>query len=253
MVLVKAYPNASQKYGEVVCVAGVRTDTASPEWIRLWPIPFRDLEYAQRFSKYQIISVEAEPPGGSDRRPETMRPNIHTIELGEIVESHDNWARRSEYVLPLEIESMCELRRKQEQDGTSLGVFTPASAEMSVTQEDSTWSPKESSILEQPSLFFPDRKTLEKIPYRFRYDYRCADDECNGHHQTIIDWELAEAFRKWRQEYGVRGALDRIEEQWTTGLLFAPDRASRMFVGNMHAHPENFVVLGAFYPKRTLL
>jgi len=51
--LVKAYPALSQTYGEVSCVAGVRTDgPSSPEWIRLYPVPFRALNDAQQFHKY---------------------------------------------------------------------------------------------------------------------------------------------------------------------------------------------------------
>ena len=54
MVTVKAYPNISQRHGEVVCVAGIRTDQAQPAWVRLWPVQFRDLAFADRFEKVAI-------------------------------------------------------------------------------------------------------------------------------------------------------------------------------------------------------
>ncbi len=53
IVTVKAYPNISQRYGEVVCVAGIRTDVEPNRWVRLFPIQFRDLEFSKRFKKYQ--------------------------------------------------------------------------------------------------------------------------------------------------------------------------------------------------------
>ncbi len=37
LVTVKAYPEKSKKYGEVVCTIGL---TEEGEWIRLYPIPF---------------------------------------------------------------------------------------------------------------------------------------------------------------------------------------------------------------------
>lgn len=41
LVTVKARPEPSEKYGETVCVAGIRLGTGSLHWVRLYPIPFR--------------------------------------------------------------------------------------------------------------------------------------------------------------------------------------------------------------------
>jgi hypothetical protein len=82
LVTVKAYPAISQKYGEVVCVAGIRTDTPAPTWARLFPVPYRDIPFGQRFKKYQHISLEAEHHSG-DKHPETFRPNDPLKSEGE--------------------------------------------------------------------------------------------------------------------------------------------------------------------------
>ncbi|MGI8879681.1 MAG: hypothetical protein ACR2KJ_04055 [Jatrophihabitans sp.] len=37
LVTVKAYPQPSRTSGETVCVAGMRTDTEVPTWIRIYP------------------------------------------------------------------------------------------------------------------------------------------------------------------------------------------------------------------------
>jgi hypothetical protein len=43
---------------------------------------------------------------------------------------------------------------------------------------------------------------LEICPYVFRLRYRCGSASCKGkHHQSIIDWELSEAWRKWSKDY----------------------------------------------------
>jgi hypothetical protein len=86
IVTVKGYPAVSKRYGEAVCVAGVRTDTPSPEWVRLFRVQYRDLPFTQRFKKYQEITLEASQHG-PDTRPETYRPNLDTLELGDVMRS----------------------------------------------------------------------------------------------------------------------------------------------------------------------
>ncbi len=68
VVTVKAYPQLSARYGETVCVAGVRTDTPGPSWVRLYPVVYRDLHYDFRFAKYQRITLEVSH--ANDPRPE---------------------------------------------------------------------------------------------------------------------------------------------------------------------------------------
>src|SRR3954468_23554992 len=125
--LVKAYPALSKTYGEVSSVAGVRIDGETPaQWIRLYPVPFRALEQAQQFAKYQPIRLEVERHSG-DRRPETRRPNRDSIRaIGDAIPSRDGWRARRPYVEPLIAESMCEVQRRQRLDGTSLAAFRPS-------------------------------------------------------------------------------------------------------------------------------
>jgi hypothetical protein len=59
LVTVKAYPSISTKYGEAVCVAGTRLDTPTPEWVRFFPVAYRDLPIRQRFQKYEVITLRA--------------------------------------------------------------------------------------------------------------------------------------------------------------------------------------------------
>jgi hypothetical protein len=80
LITVKAYPAISNKYGEVVCVAGIRMDTPRPEWVRLFPVAFRNMPFDQRFRKYDVIRLEADRHSG-DARPETYRPNVDSVEV----------------------------------------------------------------------------------------------------------------------------------------------------------------------------
>jgi hypothetical protein len=253
LIVVKAYPAISLKYGEVECVAGIRTDTPKPEWVRLFPVPFRDLPWSQRFSKYQFVRLEVEPPS-SDSRPESYRPNVETLKCGDVLDTKKKdktWARRRAYVDPLEVQSMCEILRRREVDGTSLGVFRPAEIlDLQIERDSATWDQGKQATADQMSLLVPGKKGLEKIPFRFRYHYRCADPSCQTHSQSIIDWELAQAVRGWRDRYpDEKELLAKIRQLWLE-RMWAEDRDARLFVGNQHQHPDGFLVLGVFWPPK---
>jgi hypothetical protein len=246
LTTVKAYPAISQQYGEVVCVAGIRTDTPTPAWVRLYPVAFRELPFAQRFKKYQYVSLEASKHG-SDKRPETYRPNVNSLEVGEVLDTKRQWSKRRELVEPLLIESMCEALRRQQATGHSLAAFRPGEVlDLLVDQESDEWSPEKAGVAAQPSLFFPTSKGLEKIPYRFRYQYRCTPN-CKGHTQSMIDWELAQSYRSWREKYDSAVLLEKIRQRFLEEMC-GPTKDTIFFVGNQHLHPQAFLVLGVFWP-----
>lgn len=49
LITVKTYPTLSEKYDELVCTAGFREDGS---WIRIYPIPFRKLDYQNQYHKW---------------------------------------------------------------------------------------------------------------------------------------------------------------------------------------------------------
>jgi hypothetical protein len=246
LVTVKAYPAISQKYGEVVCVAGIRTDAAGPAWVRMFPVAFRDIPFDQRFKKYQHISFEAERHGG-DKRPETFRPNVDTLELGEVVPTKKTWDERRGFVEPLIVDSMCEVLERQKQDGTSLAAIRPGEVHDLLVDDDvDQWGPSKAGVAAQPSLFFQGKHGLEQIPYRWRYRYRCSAS-CNGHTQSMIDWELSESYRSWRERYDETILLEKIRLRFLDEMC-SPKKDTIFFVGNQHAHPRGFLVLGVFWP-----
>lgn len=196
VVTVKAYPNISKRHGEVVCVAGIRTDTTPSRWCRLWPIEFRDLPFSQRFVKYQQVTLRVTE--ANDLRPETLRPMPDTLALGSVLSTKNAWAARRQLIEPLLVESMCEIARRQALDGTSLGVFRPADVDRLTFERDaSDWNEAQLAAMGQGSLFAPVKTELKRIPYKFRYRYRCLSTGCPGHEQAIIDWEIGQAWLGW--------------------------------------------------------
>lgn len=60
LITVKSYPEISTKHGEVVCVAGIRTDVRPYRWVRLWPIiDFRGLPPVSSVKNYQFVDISA--------------------------------------------------------------------------------------------------------------------------------------------------------------------------------------------------
>jgi hypothetical protein len=254
--LVKAYPALSRKYGEVSCVAGVlMSGPGSPAWIRIYPVPFRSLSDDRQFAKYQPIRVRVQAHSG-DRRPETRRPDRDSIEIaGPPVASANGWARRRRFVEPLIAPSMCEILRRQQVDGTSLGAIRPREvldieiepADVAAGKRDiaQAWAAQASLLDEIPS----DERThqvreLEQMPWTFKYHYRCSDPHCRTHHQSIIDWEISRFYHRIRHQADWR---ERLKARWI-GELCAPERDTAFFVGNQHQHPNAFLVLGVWWP-----
>lgn len=109
LVTVKAAPNPSDRYGETVCVAGIRIDLDHPGWVRLYPINFRELGPQASFPKYDIISVEG-VPARQDPRRESWRPRMAVLRVERQLKG---WSNRGPWVEPyIEPEAtMCSLHR----------------------------------------------------------------------------------------------------------------------------------------------
>jgi len=250
VVTVKAYPSISRTYGETVCVAGVRTDTPTPEWVRLYPVVYRDLQFDLRFKKYQHIALEV--ADASDPRPESLRPNLDTLVLGDVIGTNGSWRERRALVDPLMLQSMCELRVLQKKERRSLGVFRPAQVDdLTIKSVDDEWGAGKQGVVDQANLFFPGKTGLEKIPYRFRYLYHCDDTGCPRHEQTIVDWEIAQLYRTLRDKGASEtDVLHKIKDKWL-GQMCSATRDTAFFVGNQFRNPDGFLVLGVFWPPRS--
>jgi hypothetical protein len=193
LITVKTYPIPSKKYDELVCTAGV---TASGDFIRLYPINFRELPFKQQYRKYQWIEVMAVKHGGPDVRKESYKPDCDSIRiLGDPVPSNPgNWSQRAKYVLLKASQSVEDLNDKRETDRTSLGIFRPKRVKgMKISVDTIDWPPKFLEAMKQRRLFeFRERTLLppRKVPFKFQYQFECDDPRCKGkglsHNNTII-------------------------------------------------------------------
>jgi len=248
LVTVKAYPNPSTKYGETVCVAGV--DTKTGKWVRIYPIPYRDLDESKKFKKYATIEVRTIKPT-KDKRPESFQADAGSIKHIDYFDTKDKWERRKKVVLPTVDKSFCDIIKQNLATKKSLGMFKPKNVEFISCKAKSKDSKARESCYAQLSFFDKKKKAIEAIPYEFRYQFHCENEpSCPGHNLLIIDWEIGQAYRDWRHKYKPdEHLLKMISKRWLD-LMCAPKNDVYFFVGNMHRFPKTFMILGVFYPPK---
>jgi len=254
MILVKAAPVLTSQLEETMCVAAMSLGP-NPEWIRLHPVPFRDLEENTKFRKYQEIEATV-IRSRTDRRPESWTPLDGSIRMGDYIGTDHSWSTRRERVSLLGESPMCDLveaNRSGSGPGTrSLAVVrTVGRPELLITERDQEqlgkWRHRAEAIKARPSLFDDPTNTkpdFEVVPWRFRYAYNCVAPGCQGHKQTIVDWEIVAFWRRIRHhaDWQDRMRAKFVDELWAEG------RETVLFVGNQEQHPHSFLVLGIFWP-----
>lgn len=201
LVLVKAYPQPSKKYGEVVCTAGITKDG---EWIRLYPIRFRDLRDDKQYKKWQWIKVMATPSDEPLKRPESFKIDSNSIEiLGYIPPGKKYLGEREKHFMPMVSPHLEVLMKLKDERKLSLGAFKPKIVTDFIIEEgDQDWSQSQIESLSRQDLFETEPKTtLQKVPYNFRYKFECDNPECRGHSMVIIDWEVNQAYRQFKATY----------------------------------------------------
>lgn len=247
-VVVKTYPNASRKYQEVVCTAAI---TKEGEWIRLYPIQFRQMEKERQFKKYTWVKTRIKRASKKDRRSDSYYPDMDHFEIIREVSTKNNWDERKLIVLPTRSNSLEEIKERLGTEGKSLGIFKPREiTDFKIIRNEKSSRANPSKHV-QGSLFVPEPpKELESIPYDFKYVFKCDDSRCKGHTMIILDWEINQAFRKWTRKYGSEEtALEKIRYRWFEDIC-GPDKDTHLIVGSHNRFVDTFMVLGVFYPKK---
>jgi len=244
LITVKTYPNPSKKYGETVCCAGI--DIQASQWIRLYPIPFRDLDFSKRFKKYAVIEVKCSK-APKDHRIESYKVDADSIKILDWLDTKKKWQRRKEIVIPTASESFCSILNEIE-NNKSLGMFKPAQVSFLYKKAGTKDIEKRKACYAQLSFFDRQKTPIEEIPYDFYYYFKChGQKDCPGHKLQIMDWEIVQAYRDWRYRYPSEPELlQKIEQRWLDMTSLKKD--TYFYVGNMQRFKNQFMILGVFYP-----
>jgi hypothetical protein len=243
LVTVRTYPTPAKKSLETSCTGGI---TADGKWIRLFPMPYRMLKDQQKFSKYQWIEVRIQK-ARNDARPESFNPDRDSINpLSDVLSSNNEWRERKRYVFPLKSNSLCELKRLRDANGEpTLGFFKPAKIKrLKIENDNPDWTPKQKQALKQSDLFdVAPREELEKIPFRFSYEFDCADARCSGHEMICTDWEMGELYRKLQETHGENWRAP-FRQKYEHEMIQRFD--THFYVGTVHQYPDAWIIVGVF-------
>ncbi|MDF0552169.1 hypothetical protein [Kamptonema sp. UHCC 0994] len=248
LIATKTYPSISQKYRETVCTAGVLLDKKDEplQWIRIYPVRYRKLVFDKQYPRWAIISANIEK-NDKDSRLESYRIDDTSIEIIKEIGTKDNWEQRKSFVLPLEFRSINDIKEQ----GKSLGIIKPKNIiKYYCEKSDREWSPKQQAILDQLDLFEPPIE-LEKIPYKFGYQFIDRDDI--NHRYSISDWEISQLYRNCRDKSQALTVEKKEEEgiikvKQKLGGEFLSKKDLYFIVGNLKDHRQTFMIIGIFYP-----
>ncbi len=248
LITVKAPPNPSSKYQETNCCAGI--DLATGEWVRLYPIPFRLLDYDKQFPKYSVISVNCRRPL-RDKRVESYEVDQDSIKILRHLGTENKWSERKNIVLPTLSPSFCKILEDVNAH-KSLGIFKPTDIDFEIKKSVPRDEQKRRAAYDQYRLFDKRLKPVEQTPFSFYYCFKCRNcPDCHGHRLMIHDWELMESHRRWRRKYThEKRLLDKIREKWFEDIC-GSKKDTYFCVGNMWQHPKQFMVIAVFYPPKS--
>jgi len=248
LIVTKTYPSISTKYKETVCTAGVLLDDEEKpvQWIRIYPIRFRKLDFEQRYPRWSIVSAKIER-NDKDYRFESYRIDDSSINVIKSINTKNNWEERKTFVLPLQFKSISAIKCQDK----SLGLIKPQIINKYFCRKtERDWNLKQQAVLDQLDLFEPSIE-LEKIPYNFGYEF--IDQDGDKHRYTISDWEIKELYRKCRDnshevtlEKREQEAIEKVRQKLEVEFLTKKDLY--FIVGNLKNHKESFMIIGLVYP-----
>lgn len=268
LITVKAYPAISRKYNETVCTAGI---TEEGKWIRIYPIPFRQLNYDKQFRKYEWIELTLER-NLSDFRPESFRPKDlflkDMVSYGVVEPDGDIWMERRKFILKKVYTNLEHLisEAKNLKICTSLAVFKPTQI-LDFTYEvtEREWNKKKINYLEtkklQLNLFdnqdeedISEFELVNKLPFKFSFSFK--DDSEKKSKLMIEDWETGMLFGNSliRHHGNEKKACDDVKNKYFND--FARTKDYYLFLGTTMLYhltaPNRFVIIGDFRPKHII-
>lgn len=241
-ILVKAYPQPSQKYEETVCCAGI-TDTG--EFLRLYPVPYRRLKPEQRFGRFDVIEAIIERDN-SDFRPESHKVDPDSIVIVNHETKLDETAKVRLWA-PFVVDSLTNLKIENHATHRSLGIIKPDEGSLKFRAKRHNRDPEEeaafASMYSQQGLFVDKPLPPLQMQYQFGYSFTCGG---TAHEMKIHDWEAQATYFNYLRRYGDENVLAEMRKQYEEVI---PRQNLHFVMGTMKAHPRQFIVIGMLRSK----
>jgi hypothetical protein len=230
VVLVKAVPRPSRKYGETVCCAGVTEEGA---WKRLYPVRFRQLSDDAQFGRWGIVTFRWRAPT-NDSRAESCHVYEDTIKLVGTLPAE----RRAEFLDRIIVSGASVAVARQE----SLALIRPRNTHFFARKKTASAIAAEKALFEhagrQASLLDAELASIEPLPYAFGFRFEDTDGR---HIFQCGDWETQATFWKWRKQYGDDETLRRLAAVYNDVY---PQRGMVFALGTVLKRPHTWQLLG---------
>lgn len=249
LILTKTYPAPSQKSRETSCIAAVNN---KGEMRRLFPIPFRLLNDANQFARWEWVNVGV-LKATKDQRPESYKVDVDTIVRGPKIGTSQGWADRMHWIGQHIVPDFESLEARRQSTGETLGFIRPLNIRLEITpSETPDWTEEEKSKLIQDGLFDPpevkSRVPLQKVPFNFHYVYEQKTSNGNAtYRHKITDWEACALYWNCQRDYGNNWESyfrQRLEED------FAKQKDLLLLMGTIHRFPDQWLIVGLVYPPK---
>lgn len=256
LIAVKTYPQPSSKYSELVCTAGF----LDGKWIRLYPIPYRAMPYKDQYSKYHWVTLDL-IKNYSDFRIESYKPRhgIDRIQVGEKVDTKNNWSERKSHALKEVFTSMEELIQLAKSETKSLATLKPTQIlDFVIEEQEREWKKEWRDQLLQYNLFDLDEKgegkvrsVVSKLPYKYSYVFLSEGDK-KPRKLMVEDWEVGALYWNCLKDSGgdEKEANRLVKAKY---LEYFSQRDLYFFLGTTKAHhysPSPFIIVGVFWPPK---
>lgn len=203
-ILIKAQPHRSSKYFETVCCAGVGRDR---KWRRQYPVPYRILQDAQKFSRWSWIRYSF-VTSDNDPRVESQKVLPETLVVGDSIKP----AERAAFLQPLIRASFSDADARRE----SLTLMRPLELELrAIAKPDSELreeAKKHKDLADQMSLFDATAEPLKPCVMRFVVEWKDQDNKRRSH--ECDDWETSAAYNRFERQYGSKEAVNILKRKY---------------------------------------
>ncbi len=257
LILCKTYPSPSARHAETSCVAGITEDG---EMRRIYPVPFRLIQDARQFKKWQWINARTER-SSNDNRPESHKIYIDTINCDDKpLPTTNQWRERRPWIQQLPtFNSFDAAEDARQRQGITLAVIRPKRiVALDIKSVDAPdWTTGEKAKLmqmqNQGDLFqttdAKDLRLLKKLPYDFHYRYECETPAgVVERKHKIVDWEAGALF--WNVHARHR---DKWEAPFRAKLeADLPDSDLMFLMGTIHRFPDQWLIVSLLYPPKQL-
>lgn len=243
LVNCKTYPAVSRKYLETVCTGGIERGGG---FVRLYPIPFRFLEEAEQYDRWDVIRVKAYRDT-RDRRPESWHLEVGaTIEVIDKVKSeHARWGWMQGAVF--------ESTQLMEERGLTNGLVEIVPRELYWEPEAKKWSRGQLEVLTQGNLFH-DARSLQKLADRVPWQFKLKLVEQNTGRefdQKVLAWSFYQGYRRRLKECGSeQTALQQVRDAIYRSIL-APERKVFAIFGT-HSRFKHWMISALYHAPKTV-